>query len=104
MFISAKRLAFQILLAKLRYVSIFSSDMRTSAPGATPISSEKRSASAPYLSMTSSGSMPLPSDLLILRPCASRTRPCISATLNGHLPVCSRPENTMRASQKKMMS
>ena len=83
-FISTKRLAFQILLAKLRKDSIFSSDMRMSLPGATPMTSEKRSASAPYLSMTSMGSMPLPSDLDILRPCASRTRPCISATLNGH--------------------
>ena len=92
------------MLAKLRKDSIFSSDMRMSLPGATPITSEKRSASAPYLSMTSMGSMPLPSDLDIFLPSASRTRPCISATSNGHSPVCSSPENTMRASQKKMMS
>ena len=103
-FMSTKRLAFQILLAKLRADSTLSVEKRMSLPGETPITSEVRSASAPYWSMISSGSTPLPSDLLILRPCASRTRPCISATLNGHLPVCSRPENTMRASQKKMMS
>ena len=103
-FIRTKREAFQILLTKLRKDSIFSSDMRTSAPGETPISSEKRSASAPYLSMTAMGSMPLPRDLLIFLPCASRTRPCISATWKGHLPICSMPEKTMRASQKKMMS
>ena len=37
-----------------------------SFPGLLPVTSVKRSASAPYWSMTSSGSMPLPSDLLHL--------------------------------------
>ena len=75
-----------------------------SFPGLTPMTSEKRSASAPYWSMISSGSTPLPSDLLILRPCASRTRPWISTVWKGGLPICSMPEKIMRATQKKMMS
>ena len=64
----------------------------------------RRSASAPYFSMTSSGSMPLPRDLDIFRPWESRTRPWISTVWNGTLPVCSRAEKTMRMTQKKMMS
>ena len=43
-------------------------------------------ASAPYFSITSIGSTPFPSDLLILRPCSSRTRPWISTSLNGNSP------------------
>ena len=43
--------------------------------GLLPVARVKRSASAPYCSMISSGSMPLPRDLDIFRPCASRTMP-----------------------------
>ena len=67
-FISTKRAAFHILLAKLRAESTLSVEKRRSPPMRTPTARLKRSASAPYSSMTSSGSMPLPSDLLILRP------------------------------------
>ena len=75
-----------------------------SLPGALPVISVSRSASAPYFPITSSGSMPLPSDLLILRPCSSRTRPWKSTVLNGRSPICSYPEKIMRMTQKKMMS
>ena len=74
-FMRTKRDAFQSLLAKLRAASIFSSEKRISFPGLFPVTRANLSASAPYLSMISSGSMPLPSDFDILRPCASRTRP-----------------------------
>ena len=43
--------------------------------GALPVIRAMRRASAPYLSMTSRGSMPLPRDLLIFRPSESLTRP-----------------------------
>ena len=76
-FIWIKRDAFQILLQKLRDACTRSSEKRISFPGLLPVARVKRSASAPYWSITSSGSMPLPSDLDILRPCASRTRPWI---------------------------
>ena len=46
----------------------------------------------------------MPSDLLILRPCASRTMPWIKTVSNGTSPMCSRPEKIMRETQKKMMS
>ena len=65
---------------------------------------EKRSASQPYLSIISSGLIPLPRDLLILRPWASRTRPWSSTVSKGSLPICSKAEKIIRASQKKMMS
>ena len=103
-FIRTKRAAFQILLAKFREASTFSFEKRISFPGLFPVASVKRSASAPYLSMISKGSMPLPSDLDILRPCASRTRPWKSTVWKGALPVCSSPEKIIRATQKKMMS
>ena len=64
----------------------------------------KRKASAPYWLMTSTGSMPLPRDLLIFRPWESRSRPWNSTVSKGALPVCFRPEKIMRATQKKMMS
>ncbi len=75
MFMRMKRAAFQILLAKLRLACTFSLEKRMSFPGLLPVASMNRSASAPYSPMILSGSIPLPSDLLILRPCSSRTRP-----------------------------
>ena len=99
-----KRLAFQILLAKLRIASHFSTKKRMSLPGLLPVIRLKRSASAPYFSAISSGSMPLPSDLDILRPLSSRTRPWISTVLKGSFFICSMPEKIMRATQKKMIS
>ena len=103
-FIITNRLAFQILLAKLRMASHRSGRKRISLPGAFPVTRLKRSASAPYCSATSSGSMPLPRDLDILRPFSSRTRPWMSTVWKGGLPVCSQAEKIIRATQKKMMS
>src|SRR5699024_439755 len=75
-----------------------------SCPGVDPIKTKKRNESAPYLSMTSIGSTPLPSDLLILRPSASRINPSISTSLNGASSVHSRDCKIILATQKKMMS
>ena len=71
-----KREAFQILLAKFRLPRMRFMSSLVSLPGVLLVVSVKRSASEPYWSMTSIGSMPLPSDLLIFRPCLSRTIPC----------------------------
>ena len=103
-FIIMKREAFHSLLAKFLAAFTLSSVKRISFPGALPVASMKRRASAPYSSMTSSGSMPLPSDFDILRPCASRTRPWMSTVLKGTSPVFSRAENIILITQKKMMS
>ena len=103
-FIITKRAAFHSLFAKLRAASIFSSEKRISFPGLLPVARAKRSASAPYLSMISSGSMPLPSDLDIFLPCASRTRPWISTVSNGILPVYSSEEKIILETQKVMIS
>ena len=103
-FSRTKRVAFQSLFAKFRAALIFSSEKRMSLPGLLPVTSASRSASAPYWSITSSGSMPLPSDLDIFRPWASRTRPWINTVRNGTFPVCSMAEKIMRATQKKMIS
>ena len=73
-------------------------------PGELPVMRLKRSASAPYFSAISSGSMPLPRDLDILRPLSSRTRPWISTVWKGIWCICSQPEKIIRATQKKMMS
>ena len=62
-----KREAFQILLAKLRLPTMRAGTSFMSLPGVLLVASVKRSASVPYSSITSSGSMTLPSDLLILR-------------------------------------
>jgi hypothetical protein len=43
-----RRVAFQILLAKLRPVSTFFSSKKVSCPGGDNITVEKRRASAPY--------------------------------------------------------
>ncbi len=73
-------------------------------PGTASAASVKRRASVPYLSIISSGSMLLPSDLLILRRLRSRTRPLMKTCLNGISPRNLRPSMIIRATQKKMMS
>src|SRR5262245_37746966 len=70
-----RRDACHILLLKLRPSSSLASSKKTSLPGGDNIESVKRNASVPHLSMMSSGSGELPSDLLILRPMPSRTMP-----------------------------
>jgi hypothetical protein len=65
----------------------------------------KRRASAPYWSMSPSGSKTLPLDLLIFWPFSSRTRPWMAIFLNGTSPSMKCiPIIIMRATQKKMMS
>ena len=75
-----------------------------SLPGLFPVQSVRRSASAPYCSMTSIGSTPLPRDFDILRPCASRISPWMKTFLNGISPMLWTPEKIILATQKKMMS
>ena len=57
--------------------------MDRSPPGLAPRARVNRSASAPKDSTQSSGSMPLPCDLLILRPNSSRISPCRKTFRNG---------------------
>ena len=68
MFRKMKRAAFQILLAKARALNMRSSVRTMSVPGAAPSSSDMRTASVPYFSVTSSGSMTLPRVLDIFWP------------------------------------
>ena len=104
-FISAKRVAFQILLAKLRDALTQSSPIGTSVPGLAPLARVKRSASEPYASIQSSGSTTLPKDFDIFLPCSSRTSPVSAMVWNGAAPsIAYRPNIIIRATQKKMMS
>ena len=96
--------AFQILFANARALSKFSTPMEMSVPGDAPRSKAMRTASVPYLSVTSSGSMTLPFVFDIFCPSASRTIVCRYTTRNGMSPVHSRPSMIMRATQKKRMS
>ncbi len=73
-------------------------------PMAVPAVKEIRMASAPYLSMTSRGSMPFPELLDIFRPRASLTMPWITTVWKGSRPVNSREEKIILATQKKIMS
>ena len=75
-----------------------------SFPGELPVTRLKRRASAPYCSAITRGSMPLPRDLLILRPFSSRMMPWMKTVWKGGFLVCSQPEKIIRATQKKMMS
>src|SRR5699024_2241945 len=75
-----------------------------SCPGVEPVARKYLSASAPYLSMTSIGSTPLPNDFDILRFCSSRTSPCSKTSSKGFSPVCSSEEKIILATQKKMIS
>ena len=60
-FISTKRAAFHSLLAKLRLaLDLLVARSACRCPGLLPVARVKRRASAPYSSMTSRGSMPLP--------------------------------------------
>ena len=103
-FISIKRAAFQIFVAKLRPTSNFFMSTLESQSSEVMSASEKRSASAEYSSMILSGSRELPSDFDILRPCASRTMPWMTMFANGGFFMKWMPAIIMRATQKKMMS
>jgi len=98
------RAAFQILLAKARELAMRSSLSAMSMPGAAPRSSAKRTASVPYSSITSSGSIVLPFVFDIFCRWASRTSPWMYTVRKGTSPVHSRPSMIMRATQKNRMS
>ncbi len=66
--------------------------------------SEKRTASAPYCSIMSSGSMPLPRLLDIHRPSLSLIIPVMKMSRYGISPVKCRPAMIIRAIQKNRMS
>ncbi len=85
-FIRAKRVAFQILLAKFREPWTQSSPIGTSTPGLAPRARVKRRASEPYLSIQSSGLTTFPKDLDIFLPFWSRTMPCRAMVWNGGVP------------------
>ena len=70
-----KRVAFHSLLAKFRALSILAVLNFWSRPGVAPWIRAKRSASAPVVSMISSGSTTLPVVLDIFLPYGSRIRP-----------------------------
>ena len=73
-FMSAKRVAFQSLFAKARLPSMRSRASLMSRPWALVSAARvKRSASAPYFSVMSSGSMTLPFVFDIFCPFSSRT-------------------------------
>ena len=67
--------AFQTLLAKFRADSSLDSVNRRSLPGAVPVVRANLTASVPYLSANSKGSMVFPLVLLILAPLASLIKP-----------------------------
>ena len=92
-------------MQKLRAPITHSSLTAWSAPGFAPCSSDMRTASAPYSSIQSSGSMTLPRDLDIFLPDGSRTSPCSNTVLNGTSPsMAYRPNSIIRTTQKKRMS
>ncbi len=74
MFMKISRAAFQILLANARDDSMRSSESAISVPGAAAISKAMRTASVPYFSVTTSGSIVFPRVFDIFWPSASRTR------------------------------
>ena len=96
--------AFHSLLAKFLEFSSLPGMNLMSLPGVLPVHSMNLRASAPTWSIISRGSMPLPRDLLILRPCSSLTRPWRNTYSNGASPVTSRAEKAILMTQKKSMS
>ena len=101
---STNRSTFHSLLAKLRAASSLLSLRRVSLPGVVPVVSANRSASVPYCSIASMGSITLPRVLDIFAPSASRTSPAMYTVPKGTSSMFSRPSMTMRATQKKRMS
>ena len=61
-------------------------------------------ASVPYRSISSSGSMPVPSDFDIRRPSGARTVEWMTTSVNGTSPSSSIPEKIIRFSQRRMIS
>ncbi len=75
-----------------------------SRPCAVIEASVKRSASAPYVLVTSRGSITFPRVLDIFSPFSSRTIAWRKTVLNGTSSMKCRPIIIIRATQKKMMS
>ncbi len=66
----------------------------TSEPG-TLLAAHVLKASAPYCSITSSGAITFPLDLLILYPSSPNTIPLITISSNGFLPVKARQRSVV---------
>src|ERR1700746_1389241 len=79
----AKRVAFHSLLQKFLEPAAQSSLIASSLPGFDPLASVNLVASAPNLSIQSSGSTVLPLDLLIFLPNWSLIRPCSTTVRKG---------------------
>src|SRR5690606_18141811 len=99
-----KRNEFQILLVKFRPCSHKDSSNNKSLPAGELNNIPTRTPSAPYFSISSSGSGEFPKDLLILRPCLSRTIPVRYTSLNGGASIYSYPAIIIRATQKNKIS
>ena len=103
-FIMINLAAFHILLAKFLEDFTLSSINLISFPGALPVASINLRASAPYWSMITSGSIPLPRDLDIFLPCESLTRPWIRTVSNGFCFMFSMPATIILDTQNGMIS
>ena len=103
-------MAFHSLLQKFRAPATHSSLTATSPPGLAPRARVNLVASAPNLSIQSSGSTVLPRDLDIFLPNWSRTRPCSATCRNGTdlagpaSAIAYRPNSIILATQKNRMS
>src|SRR2546429_3684286 len=106
----AKRTAFHSLLQKLREPAAHSSLIAMSPPGLAPRARVNLVASAPNLSIQSSGSTVFPRDLDIFLPNWSRSSPCSATTRNGTASagglsrIAYRPNIIIRATQKNRRS
>ena len=103
-FIMINLAAFHILLAKFLEDFTLSSINLISFPGALPVASINLKASAPYWSMITSGSIPLPRDFDIFLPCESLTRPWIRTVSKGFCFMFSMPATIILDTQKGMIS
>ena len=103
-FIKTNLAEFQILLIKFHDASSFSGIYLKSIPGAEFVVKKNLNVSAPYWSITSIGSTPLPNDLDIFLPCSSRIKPWIKTCSNGLWPVNSNDWKIIRLTQKKIIS
>ena len=97
------RETFQSLLASLRPSSIAPGEKRTSWVDEI-FSSPYRVASAPWASIISSGSTPVPRLFDIRRPSAASTVEWMITSVNGTSPISSRPAQIIRFSQSRMIS
>ena len=103
-FINVNLDAFHILFIKFQVDFIFSSSNLKSWPGAELVVKKYLSASHPYSSIISIGSIPLPKLLLIFLPSLSRISPCIIQSLNGTSLVNSSDWNIILDTQKNIIS